>query len=247
MNDKIKLIIEYKKDKSDALFMKIVERMNQLIKYHVNKISSTYREDLYQEMLISLDEAINVFEINENIKVESELFNYDNLLKIKKLKYKHLNQIMHGKYFEGFIAMYGKSLFESAFNDKTKLEELIYEYKLFCNENQLIEYLKSTFKNRRISFYREHVAKPDSTLISLNTPIGNDIELIDIIPDNYHSVDESILYYESLSSEENEFLNMFYERDRVLTETEVAKRLGVSQQAVSKRKRRILRKLYYKK
>ena len=40
---------------------------------------------------------------------------------------------------------------------------------------------------------------------------------------------------------------MFYEKDRVLTETEVAKRLGVSQQAVSKRKRRILRKLYYKK
>ncbi len=247
MNDKIKLIIEYQNNKSDYLFMKIVQSFHKLMKYEINKIDRVYQEDLYQEMLINLYNAINSFKVNENIKVELEQFNYENLLLIKELNYANINQIMHGKYFKGFVEMYDKVLFELAFSNDAKLQEFIYEYKLFCNENQLIAYLKSTFKYTRVSFYRNYLVKQNSKIINLNTPIKDNLELLDIIPDPSYSQDESILYFESLSKDDNEFLNLFLEKNKLLTEIEVGQKLGLSQQAVNKRKRKIISKLINKK
>ena len=71
-------------------------------------------------------------------------------------------------------------------------------------------------------------------VISLNNLVDEKNELLDMIKDE--KIKEKELTF---SSKNLEFLNHFIENDRILTQKEVAKKLGISQQAVSKKIKKI--------
>ena len=72
--------------------------------------------------------------------------------------------------------------------------------------------------------------------ISLNSYVYEDIELIDTIADKSES---EYNLFEKYKFEEKEikFLKCFLEDGRILTEAEVAKKVGITQQAVNKKKK----------
>ena len=117
------------------------------------------------------------------------------------------------------------------------------EFNLFCNENQFIKYLIISFNNNVKSFNDQYRKEQPSKPISLNLMINDEIEYIDLIKDetkNFKIFDENLL-----SKKDKTFLSLFFENNTILKGVEVASKLGITQQAVSIRLKRI-RKKYYK-
>lgn len=114
---------------------------------------------------------------------------------------------------------------------KTKYQITKFDYKefnLFCNENEFLKYVEVSFRNHLISYYRKQTKE----------------ECIEFVEDLEDYPD--IISYEDIKFELNQqemaFLSLFIENNHLLTEKEVAKKLGISQQAVSKRKNKIIKK-----
>ena len=59
MNELIKMVIQYKTNKSDFIFEQIVERLKLLIDSKICKIPKLHRDDFYQEILVCLLRVIN--------------------------------------------------------------------------------------------------------------------------------------------------------------------------------------------
>ena len=146
MNHVIKLVAKYQKEKSDEIFVEIVDKLKNLINYYCNKANSEV-DDFRQELLIKLYIITKEFKINKNSNLEINLFTKENIHLIKLKNYKNVNKIMKSKYISGFIKKYGKEVFDEAFFEKKKLKLFINEYNLFCNENQFIKYVNKTFMN----------------------------------------------------------------------------------------------------
>ena len=114
---------------------------------------------------------------------------------------------------------------------------------MFCNENQFIKYLNVSLKRKVYSFNSQYRKEQLNKPISLNIMINDEIEYIDLINDeikSFHKFDESLL-----SEKDKKFLSLFFENDKILKGVEVANKLGVTQQAVSVRLKRI-REKYFK-
>ena len=69
--------------------------------------------------------------------------------------------------------------------------------------------------------------------------------MVDTIPDNDNK-SKLLNWYDLLSEEDRQFTSLFYDGKRILTGKEVAKKLGVTQQAVSSKLKRV-KKRYLKK
>jgi len=59
----------------------------------------------------------------------------------------------------------------------------IFEFKLFCNENQFFKYLDKSLTNQVNYFVRKNIIN-DNKIISLNTITSSDIEYIVNLPKN---------------------------------------------------------------
>lgn len=138
-------------------------------------------------------------------------------------------------YYKAFVNKYKIELLEIS-NEIKNLE-----YKLFCNENQFIKYLNTSLNNKIIDYYRNYKSNLLNNAISLNSYIYEDVELIETIEDKaYQKTDFFDMY--NFSEKELEFLKCFLENGKVLSEEKVAKKLGISQQAVNKKKKKIIKK-----
>ena len=51
MNKLIKNIIKYQESKEEYLFNNIIKDINYIIKKHLNKVDSNYKEDIYQKKI----------------------------------------------------------------------------------------------------------------------------------------------------------------------------------------------------
>lgn len=82
---------------------------------------------------------------------------------------------------------------------------------------------------------------------TLNTYTLDGIELIDLVPNENNDNNEIKIFYDEtlLSKEDKNFLDLFNNNGKIITEREVAKKLDITQQAVSSRLKRI-RKRYKK-
>ena len=69
--------------------------------------------------------------------------------------------------------------------------------------------------------------------------------MVDTIPDNDNK-SKLLNWYDLLSEEDRQFTSLFYDGKRILTGKEVAQKLGVTQQAVSSKLKRV-KKRYLKK
>lgn len=223
MNETIKLVIKYKETNDEFLFEEIVNIFKPLIIVYCNKVkksldSSFYLyldDDIKQELLITLYNSINKFNIYPYL-------DDTNVLKIDQLK--------ESKYFNKFANKY-----ENVINKN----KLISEYNLFCNENQFKKYLVKAFNNVISKYFNK--LNRTIKIVSLNTMIGDDIELIDTIIDEKPSKPKEY-DFSLLSKKDIDFLNKFIEGNRILKNEEVSKKLNVTKQAISKRKIAIIKK-----
>lgn len=245
MNYVIKLVAKYQVTESEYILELLITELRDLINHYNKKVKKFYREDLYQELVYRLFMVIKKFKFRMIESIDTSLFNQNILNILEENNFKNINDIFNNKYLLGFINKYGKELFKEACINKNKIEEFIYEFNMFSNENQFFNYLNRALYRETAYFYRKNHIKENTENISLNTIVGDGIEMIDTIPDE--KIDNRALIYikDLLSDEDIKFLLNFYEGNRVLLEKEVAKKLGVTQQAVSSRFKR-LRKRYLK-
>lgn len=245
MNYVIKLVAKYQVTESEYILELLITELRDLINHYNKKVKKFYREDLYQELVYRLFMVIKKFKFRMIESIDTSLFNQNTLNNLEENNFKNINDICNNKYLLGFINKYGKELFKEACINKNKIEEFIYEFNMFSNENQFYNYLNRALYRETAYFYRKNHIKENTENISLNTIVGDGIEMIDTIPDE--KKDNSALIYikDLLSDEDIKFLSNFYEEKRVLLGKEVAKKLGVTQQAVSSRFKR-LRKRYFK-
>ena len=85
----------------------------------------------------------------------------------------------------------------------------------------------------------EKSKKYNYNIISLNKVINDETELIDLILDEKEDTEDFKVDMRFISQKDQKFLSLFIDNEKLLTESEVGKRLGVSQQAISKRLKRI--------
>ena len=171
------------------------------------------------------------YEKVNSIKI-TMIYNIDDIIKI-----------YDNKYFNAFVSKYKLELYEFDFQNVNYIDLLFYEFNLFCNENQFIKYLNVSLKRKVYSFNSQYRKEQLNKPISLNIMINDEIEYIDLINDeikSFHKFDESLL-----SKRDKKFLSLFFENDKILKGVEVANKLGVTQQAVSVRLKRI-REKYFK-
>lgn len=234
MNQIIKLVARYQIELSDELFIKIVEKFLKLINYYCNKVD-LYKDDLKQELLMKLDNIAKGFKL-VNISVDKTLFTEEHISMIKYKKYKNVNKVMNSNYINGFIKKYGKELFDESFLSEKKRKIFLNEYSLFCNENQLLKYINIAFKNCFLIHLNMYTK---DNVLSLDEMKDEGFELID---NNQVKDKKEIMDLSILKKKEKDFIKKFIDNGKLLSERKVAKILGISQQAVNKRKKKIILK-----
>ena len=213
MNEIIKLVIKYQIKREDEIYEKILNNFINNINSYLNKTCKEDIEDVYQEMLYGLYKVINNFKINK----------LDDYSKSHQELYKNI-------YYNNFIDT----------NKTDNKNKTLYEFNLFCNENQFICYINKRFKSIYINYCKNKQKEIKS--ISLNNYDLLENEYIDILIDSSNINKQSIIDVIDLSKDDEEFLYNFIENGQVLSEKEVGKKLGISQQAVHKRKKIIQEK-----
>lgn len=239
MNDLIKLVIKYKTDKSDLIFEVIVEKFKLLIISKMKEVPKYYRDDFYQELLECLLKVINTINISNSKIIDVELFTIENLELLEKHNFKNINKVLKNEFLFNFIVKFGVELFVSSFYSMDKLSLFLYEFNLFCNENQFINYVNVSFDSLVCLFYRRRKKIKKLKLISLDMKVNEEVNLIDLIA--YPEQDDENMFYDEslLTKRDLEFLNLFYVDDRILKKKELAEKMKVSPQAVSIRLKRI--------
>lgn len=236
MNQKIKLLIEYKSSKSDEVFNKLLLELKYIIIYYLKKVSFNYKKEMEQEILIVIYKLCIDFKPSIEESLNFNYFTLSNLKLLKEANYQNIKIIFNNHYLEGFIRKYGDELFIKSFYDIEIRKIFIMEFCLFCNENRLIKYLK-----KRLNYlFNDYKRKENRT----NLLLWNDIKIYPKIENNHFQPIDliSILGNKKLSKKEIKFLLSFIEDGRFLSEIELSKKLGISQQAVNKRKRLIIKK-----
>ena len=214
MNEIIKLVIRYQHNMEDYIFEQIVNHYQNLIFSIIKNESKFNQEDIYQDMLFALYKVIKNFKIINIIP---------NDITEKQLKM--------NKYFSSFINKY--NYFD--------LIDLTHECNNFYNENQFNYYVKQRLKSIYIDYLKSNKYF-NNKKYSLNLINENNIELIDLVLDPSTLKQISYLDLIDLTEEEKQFLKCFIENGQVLSEKEVGIKLGMSQQAVNKKKKKIKEK-----
>lgn len=212
MNSLIKMVLKFKMNNSEEYFKSIVLLLNDKMNFYLINIESYVLDDLKQEIMNKLYKVLCNFKIRE-INLQYDVF----ISEINKIKLNHKSSINSVNNFY----LHNRNII----NDIYDFNNLYYEYKLYCNENQLRKYINKICENTRIDYYRK-IEKEKEIIFSHNFSIfecGN--------TNNLHSI--------NIKSKDMEFIELFYHKNRRLKDIEVSKMLGVSKQAVSKRKKRI--------
>ena len=226
MNNTIKLVIDYQKNQDNDIFEKLVEQLKEILRFKFYKIPLKDHDDLYQEMLIGLYKLINKFKVYDIYKLNKEIFTNDLYLKYIEYGVDFIKEECEINYLDGFIDKYDDDLFIDSFKNDLSKELFIYEYNLFCNENQFKKILILKCQSIYIDYLRRKKLNISDELIADNTIF--EIPSTDI---------------NKLTKKDQDFLNLFLKDNKILTEQQVANILGVTQQAVNKRKKSIYKKL----
>ena len=227
MNILIKKVLEHQHTKDEFIFEEIINELNNIINIQCSKIIKYYKEDLKQELLFEIYKGIPQY------KPIKELITYD--LEIKDIN-KIFNNINKSNYYKSFIKRYGIRI--NSLDNKIIID-LINEFYLFCNENQFRKYINVLCERKRVDFCRKYKVSENSKNISLNVVADDDEEFLYKLIDKTSEIKNYEIDYSLLSNKDIKFLKLFFEGNRKLTEKEVAKKLGVTQQAVSSMLKRI--------
>ena len=229
MNTLIKKVIEYKDTKHDHIFSEIIDELQGKIDFFCFKVDSKFKDDLRQDILLAIYDEICNFKIHEKSILSDK--------NCKQLKVEYM-EAKNETYFRNFINKYNLKEIDLINSSVEKIIDFLYEYYLFKNENEFKKCITSICYRKSVDAY-EKSKKYNYNIISLNKVINDEIELIDLILDEKEDENDFKVDMRFISQKDQKFLSLFIDNEKLLTESEVGKRLGVSQQAISKRLKRI--------
>lgn len=191
----------------------------------VIKYQETCDEQIFESLLNDFDLLIKKYTKKVD-KVDQEDIYQELLMKLFKIvkHFKIKNYQVDETYYKSF---------RNTIKDKS---ESHLEYVLFCNQNQFLKYLKVTFQNTINSYFRKQQENYIFDVI-------DDLDQIEDYCEFKQTSFKKLIEETSLSLKDKEFLSLFIENDKILTEQEVALKLKITQQAVNKRKNKILKKI----
>jgi len=209
--------------------------MNQLI----NALIKCQNSNLNVDLESFFKKAIEVFKIKPKDKEEEQeiliaINKIKNKFKIKEVKFPIFNSIAELKELINKNKNHPEIKYVNSFLEKILNEEIsnnsLYEmYRLFNNENMLIKKLKIRISKVPIDILRRKTKKEG--FLCLEQENNEEINLSQIFNDC------------KLKEKDKKFLQLFKKDDELLKDREVAVILGLTRQAVSKRRKRIIDKL----
>lgn len=237
-------IIKYQKTKEENDLGRIVKRLEPLIYSTSLKVAAPYREDLIQELKMGIVNIIQTFKVSKK-ELDVSLFCYNNLFLLEEQHFssKSIYSLFSDSYFISFLREFGLEKFKISFICLKKRTNLIANFSKFNAQNQFFSILQKRFSSILSGFYRKNSKSFFSEIRSLNTINDKGRERIEEIEaPSLKRV--SLLDQLDFSINDINFLKLFIEDNNLLTQLEVANKLGVSQQYVSKKLKEI--KVKYK-
>lgn len=202
--------------------------MNKLIKLVID-YQKTFQNEIYEEIIKLLNPVIEIALQSVPIFYKDDI-RQEILLNIYQVIKKYQLRDNSNKYMTNFIKQYQQNPLLSKMTDK----ELKLEYYLFCNENQLKKYISKTIKTKIIDYLRKY----NNNYIHLNIKMTDKTELLDYIQDRpKYKFDLNTL---CLNCDERFLLDLLINK---FTEKQIGNILGITQQAVNKRKKKLLKKI----
>lgn len=237
----VDLILEYKTSHIERTAEEIMNIVLPMIMNKVKLIRADYREDVIQDLKMSLFSIINIAVFKDADILES-LFSKDNLtlLKLNNFSNEIRIKLFNNKYLKNFIDESGIEVLENAFIDESGYMKFKIDFAKFNFRNQFFSLIEKRFDSVLATFYRNNMDYFTKEKMKLNRLTTDGDEFIEFVPDNSRKK----INFEKLgiSKKDIEFLNLFIDGDRIYSQTEVAKILGTSQQYISKRIKEIRNK-----
>ncbi len=214
------LILEYKENQSEAILAQIYAILKPLILKYSKKVSVLYQEDILQELMMGTLSIIQQMKIQVP-EIEKEAFmDIENQKNPSK------------KYYSNFVQEVEQHhLMHLLFADNyQKITELFHK---FCIRNQFYYLLEQRYRSIIATFYRENSNYFYYEIRILNVVEDSGLERIDRLVSLEHQKYDFERY--GITEKDALFLKLFIDGNCILSQKEVAKKLGVSQQSISKR------------
>ena len=197
----------------EEIYLQEITIMNELIK-DIEKYQKENKNVYFLKIYNRLDKIISYkIQLVKDKEDVKQLIYLNIILFIRKFKIKEIETKDN---YDKFIK-----------ENKEKNCNLKNEFKYYCNEKQFLKYFNKIIDTTIKKYYRDN--KKHTNNLSIN-------DNIDISSTSNVSLKDIFL------KKDYEFLFNFIENDTLLTEQEVAKKLGITQQAVNKRKKKIWKK-----
>lgn len=217
------LYLQYLKSKEEKDFELLEKEIRPIIEIEIKKQIREAKhllEDFYQEIIFK------IFQLFKNVSfVLEDICSYFTLIKNKqKVLNKKINDCLNNFLKEEyFFQEYKKYL-----KDEDSLFE--FQFTMFLGSGRLKCYVRKVARERTSTFMKKEYA--NLQVVSLNDINDYGTEYLDFIPakDSYVVLRERV---ESLSVEDQLFLQKFFANGKILTQKEVAEKEQVSQQYIS--------------
>ena len=219
---------KYSNQPNDDLFIEIIHELKWMILRDLKYVNYQEREDFKQALYMKVHEVLLKKPIKEN---NDYIFRWsDNEEMIFK----------ENKYLLKLLSEFGLSVNNVlSIEDQIDKKEFESVYRVFVGDVKLYQYFSKVIKTCRINFVKAYEKDPIYYAFRLNNQNNHHQEYINAIEDESQN-QNYIIDISVLDDEEREFLD---EYAKALNQTEFAKKLNVTQQAVSKRYNKIINKL----
>ncbi len=214
------LILEYKENQSEMILAQIYSILKPLILKYSKKVSVLYQEDILQELMMG------TFSIIQQMKIQVPEIDKETFRDIVNQKNSSK------KYYSNFIQEVEQHqlmhlLLADNFQEITEL------FHKFCIRNQFYYLLEQRYHSIIATFYRENSNYFYYEIRILNVVEDSGIEKIEQLASSETQKCDFELY--GISKKDASFLKFFIDGNCILSQQEVADKLGVSQQSISKR------------
>lgn len=235
----------YQKTKEEQYFKRILNQVETLMIKTSKRVEKSYREDLIQELTIGTFDVISKITIFEN-RLDKSLFTTENYISLMADNFSIVKvyQIFHNDYLCNFLNQIEFDLFIHSFTNEQAflvLDDLFMKYNA---QNQFFFILQKRYTSILASFYRKNRNYFSLEVKLLNRPSPKGNEYVESIEDK-SSHSKAFLEQYEFTTEEKNFLYCFIEGNYVLTQQEVAQKIGTSQQNVSKKLSAIKKKYQF--
>lgn len=227
-------ILEYQRTEQEKELEKILTHIHAFIFKTSKKVDSRFREDIIQELRMGAISVVKKIRI-EKREIDSAFFSIENfnILKEHHFSLETISNLFPIPYLIEFLKNSDIYLFQNAFMGEDYYHLLNAEFNKFNAQNQFFSILKKRFHSIIASFYRNNGNFISLEINLLNRCNHKGKEWVEEL----EAPIAPVFSFEALGFSTNDalFLKLFIEEHRVLTQYEVSKKLGVSQQYVSKK------------